>query len=102
MNEIHLLRLELLEVVSAMKSLRGSVRARIFRSLGETLGEVFEVQDLADSVTRKLDRLGEIYTIVYDSLQSARFIRMDRTMVMLEAIIVILIAVEIVLALAGK
>jgi hypothetical protein len=102
MNEVHLLRLELLEVVSAMKSLRGSVRARIFRSLGETLGEVFEVQDLADSVTRKLDRLGEIYTIVYDSLQSARFIRMDRTMVMLEAIIVILIAVEIVLALAGK
>lgn len=102
MNDIHLLRLELLEVVSAMKNLRGSVKARIFHSLGETLGEVFEVQGLAASVTRKLDRLGEIYTIVYDSLQNTKFIRMDRTMVMLEAIIVILIVVEIVLALAGK
>jgi hypothetical protein len=101
-NDIHLLRLELLEIVSAMKDTRGSPRTRVFYSLCETIEEVFEVQDLADSVTRKLDRLGEIYTMVYDSLQNTRFIRMDRAMVMLEAIIVILIVVEIILALAGK
>lgn len=101
-NEIHLLRLELLEIVSAMKVARGSPRARIFSSLCQTLGEVFELQDLVDSVTRKLDRLGEIYTMVYDSLQNTRFIKMDRTMLMLEAIIVVLIAIEIVLVLSGK
>jgi hypothetical protein len=101
-NDIHLMRLELLEIVSAMKVARGSPRARIFSSLCETLGEVFELQDLVDSVTRKLDRLGEIYTMVYDSMQNTRFIRMDRTMLMLEAIIVVLIAIEIVLVLAGK
>jgi hypothetical protein len=101
-NDIHLLRLELLEIVSAMKATRGSQRSRIFYSLCETIEEVFEVQDMADTVTRKLDRLGEIYTMVYDSLQSTRFIRMDRTMLMLEAIIVGLIVVEIILVLAGK
>ena len=101
-NDIHLLRLELLEIVSAMKIARGSSRARVFYSLSETLEEVFEVQDLAGSVTRKLDKLGEIYKMVYDSLQSTRFIRMDRTTLMLEAIIVILIVVEIILALAVK
>jgi hypothetical protein len=100
-NEIHLLRLELLEIVSAMKGTKGSPRTRVFYSLCETIEEVFAVQDLADSVTRKLDRLGEIYTMVYDSLQNTRFIRMDRAMVVLEAIIVILIVVEIILALAG-
>ena len=101
-NEIHLMRLELLEIVSAMKSTRGSAKARVFYSMCETIGELFEIQDLADSVTRKLDRLGEIYTMVYDSLQSTRFIRMDRTMLMLETIIVILIVGEIILALIRK
>jgi len=101
-NEIHIMRLELLEVVSALKDTRGSVKGRIFNSLGETLGSVFGGQDLGNSVTRKLDRLGEIYTIVYDSIQNARFIRMDRTMLILEATIVSLIVVEIVLVLAGK
>lgn len=101
-NDIHLMRLELLEIVSAMKAAKGSPRARAFSSLYDTLGEVFELQDMVDSVTRKLDRLGEIYTMVYDSLQNTRFIKMDRTMLMLEAIIVALIAIEIILILAGK
>jgi hypothetical protein len=101
-NDIHLMRLELLEIVSAMRGTRGSTRARIFSALCETIGEVFEVQDLVDSVTRKLDKLGEIYTMVYDSLQNTRFIRMDRTMLILEAIIVALILFEIVLVLMGK
>ena len=101
-NDIHLMRLELLEIVSAMKGSRGSAKARIFSSLRESIEEKFELEDLADSVTRKLDRLGEIYKMVYDSLQNTRFIRMDRTMLMLEGIIVILIVIEIVLVLAGK
>jgi hypothetical protein len=57
---------------------------------------------LANSVTRKLDRLGEVYTMVYDSPQNTRFIRMDRTMLMLEGIIVVLIVIEIILVLVGK
>jgi hypothetical protein len=101
-NDIHLMRLELLEIVSAMKVPRGGHRARIFYSLCETLEEVFEAQDLVESVTRKLDRLGEIYTMVYDSLQNTRFMRMDRTMLMLEGIIVVLIVIEIILVLVGK
>jgi hypothetical protein len=101
-NDIHLMRLELLEIVSAMKVTKGSLRTRIFYSLCETLEEAFEVQDLANSVTRKLDRLGEVYTMVYDSLQNTRFIRMDRTMLMLEGIIVVLIVIEIILVLVGK
>jgi len=101
-NDIHLMRLELLEIVSAMKDIRVSAKTRIFASLRETLGEKFELEDVADSVTRKLDRLGEIYKMVYDSLQNTRFIRMDRTMLTLEAIIVILIGIEIILILAGK
>lgn len=98
-NEIHLMRLELLEIVSAMKASRWSPRARVFSSLCERLEEEFEVEELVDSVTRKLDRLGGIYTMVYDSLQSTRLLKMDRTTLMLEAIIVILIIVEIVLVL---
>ena len=77
-------------------------KTRVFHSLSETIGDVFEIHDLATSVTRKLDRLEEIYTAVYDSLQNTRFIRMDRTMLMLESIIVVLIVVEIVLALVRK
>jgi hypothetical protein len=101
-NDIHLMRLELLEIVSAMKGTRGSMRARISSSLRKTIGEELELEDLEDSVTRKLDRLGEIYKMVYDSLQNTRFMRMDRTMLMLESIIVILIVVEIFLSLVGK
>jgi predicted house-cleaning noncanonical NTP pyrophosphatase (MazG superfamily) len=101
-NDIHLMRLELLEIVSAMRVTKGSLRTRIFYSLCETIEEVFEVQDLANSVTRKIDRLGEVYTMVYDSLQNTRFIRMDRTMRMLEGIIVVLIVIEIILVLIGK
>ncbi len=77
-------------------------KVKIFYSLCETIEEAFEVQDLANSVTRKLDRLGEVYTMVYDSLQNTRFIRMDRTMLMLEGIIVVLIVIEIILVLVGK
>jgi len=40
--------------------------------------------------------------MVYDSLQNTRFIRMDRTMRMLEGIIVVLIVIEIILVLIGK
>jgi hypothetical protein len=101
-NDIHLMRLELLEIVSAMKGIRGSPKAMIFSSLVETLDEVLDIDDLADSVTRKLDRLGEIYTMVYESLQNTRFIRMDRTMLVLEGIIVILIVIEIGLILLGR
>lgn len=101
-NDIHLMRLELLEIVSAMKGTRGSMKSRISFSLRETISEELELEDLADSVTRKLDRLGEIYKMVYDSLQNTRFMRMDRTMLMLESIIVILIIIEIVLLIVGK
>jgi hypothetical protein len=101
-NEIHLMRLELLEIVSGMKYTKESTRARIFSAICSTIGERFEIDDLVHSVTRKLDKLGEVYNMVYDSLQTTRSVRMERTMVLLEVIIVALIVLEIILFFAGK
>lgn len=100
-NDIHLMRLELLEIVSGMKKTSTNPKARVFSSLCSTIGEEFEIEDMVDSVSRKLEKLGEIYTMVYDSLQTTRSIKMEKTVVLLEVIVVILIVIEILLALYG-
>jgi hypothetical protein len=85
-----------------MRYIKESIRARVFSDICATIATKFELDDYMHSVSRKLDKLGEIYNMIYDSLQTTRFMRMERAMVLLEGIIVALIVLEILIFFMGK
>jgi hypothetical protein len=59
-KDIHLMRLELLGIVSGMRYIKESIRARVFSDICATIATKFELDDYMHSVSRKLDKLGDI------------------------------------------